>query len=97
MRFDMFRAMVIAGATVILLSACSGKIGSKEGQECSEGLHIANKELDDAKIKGFSGTIQWLKAANLLASANVQQQLEKFESCNDKVQRARLYIREAQR
>lgn len=77
------------------LAACSGRVGSPAGQECAEGLRIANKELDDAKVKGFSGSIQWIKAANLLAGANVQEQFEKYESCASKVQRARIYIKEA--
>jgi hypothetical protein len=81
----------------LLLAGCSGKIGTSIGQQCSDGLRIANKELEDAKVKGFSGTIQWIKAANLLAGASVQQQFEKFESCVDKVHRARIYIREARK
>lgn len=81
----------------LLLAACSGKIATPVGQSCAEGLRIANQELEDAKVKGFSGTIQWIKAANLLAGASIQQQLEKFDSCADKVRRARIYIKEAQK
>ena len=81
----------------LLLSACSGRIATPVGQECAEGLRIASQELDDAKVKGFSGSIQWIKAANLLAGANVQEQFEKFESCADKVRRARVYLQEAQK
>lgn len=79
------------------LAACSGRIATPVGQECAEGLRIANQELDEAKVKGFSGSIQWIKAANLLAGANVQEQFEKYESCADKVRRARIYIQEAQK
>ena len=87
--------------TVLILSAalfavaCSGRVGSPAGQECAEGLRIANQELEDAKVKGFGGSIQWIKAAGLLTDASVHQQLEKFESCSDKVRRARIYIKEA--
>lgn len=81
----------------LLLAACSGRIATPVGQECAEGLRIANQELDEAKVKGFSGSIQWIKAANLLAGANVQEQFEKYESCADKVRRARVYIQEAQK
>ena len=35
--------------------------------------------------------------SNLLAAASFQQQLERFESCIDKAQRARIYIQEAQK
>ena len=79
------------------LAACGGRIATPVGQECAEGLRIANQELDEAKVKGFSGSIQWIKAANLLAGANVQEQFEKYESCADKVRRARIYIQEAQK
>lgn len=79
------------------LAACSGRIATPVGQECAEGLRIANQELEEAKVKGFSGSIQWIKAANLLAGANVQEQFEKYESCADKVRRARIYIQEAQK
>lgn len=85
-------------ATCLALSACSGRnLGTPVAQECNEGLRFGNQELEDAKVKGFSGSIQWIKAANLLAAASVQQQLEHFESCADKVRRARLYIKEAQK
>ena len=86
---------VLALTSVLLLAGCSGKIGTSIGQECTEGLRIANQELEDAKVKGFSGSIQWIKAAGLLTDASVQQQLERYEPCVDKVRRARLYIIEA--
>lgn len=81
----------------LFLASCTGRIATPVGQECAEGLRIANQELDEAKVKGFSGSIQWIKAANLLAGANVQEQFEKYESCADKVRRARIYIQEAQK
>lgn len=87
----------LALAAVLALAACSGRVATPEGQECVEGLRVANQELDDAKVKGLGGTVQWIKAAQLLAAANVQQQLEHFESCADKVRRARIYIQEAQK
>ena len=81
----------------LFLAACSGRVATPAGQECAEGLRIANQELEDAKVKGFSGSIQWIKAAGLLTDASVHQQLEKFESCADKVRRARIYIKEAEK
>lgn len=81
----------------LFLTSCGGRIATPVGQECAEGLRLANQELEDAKVKGFSGSIQWIKAANLLAGANVQEQFEKYESCADKVRRARIYIQEAQK
>jgi hypothetical protein len=88
------RAVLMLSAC-LFLAACSGRVATPAGQECAEGLRIANQELEDAKVKGFSGSIQWIKAAGLLTDASVHQQLEKFESCSDKVRRARIYIKES--
>jgi len=84
---------------VFLLSVagCSGKIASPEGQACSRELDIANKELEDAKVKGFGGSVQWIKAAALLTEANTRYQVESFSACLDKARRARLYIQESQK
>jgi hypothetical protein len=82
-------------AITLLMTACGGKISSQAGQQCSREVHLANQELEDAKVKGLSGTVQWTKAAGLITAANAKMQLEKFESCIDKAQRARTYLREA--
>ena len=87
----------LAALACLLLVNCGGKIATTQGQECSSQLRIANQELQDAKVKGFGGTIEWLKAADLLLAAGTQEQLERFDSCLDKVRRARLYIRAAQK
>ena len=90
------RTVLILSAC-LFLAACSGRVATPIGQECAEGLRIANQELEDAKVKGFGGSIQWIKAAGLLTDASVHQQLEKFESCSDKVRRARVYIKESEK
>ena len=79
------------------LAGCGGRIATPVGQQCSDGLRVANKELEEANAKGFGGHVDLVKAANLLAAASVQEQFEKFEGCVDKVRRARIYIREAQK
>jgi hypothetical protein len=81
----------------LLLTACAGNVTSDQAQLCSQGLKAAAAELEDAKVKGFSGSISWTKAANLIIAANVQKQLERYPSCIDKVRRARLYIQDSQR
>ena len=83
--------------TCLALGACSGRIAQPIAQECGEALRLADKELEDAKVKGFGGSIQWIKAANLVAGAKIQQQLEHYESCVDKAKRARLYAEESQK
>lgn len=81
----------------LLLTACSGNVMTDHALQCSDGLKAAETELEDAKVKGFSGSLSWTKAANLIIAANVQKQLERYPSCIDKVRRARLYIRDSQR
>lgn len=81
----------------LALAACSERVGQPIAQECGETLRLADKELEDAKVSGFSSSIQWIKAANLIAGAKIQQQIERYESCVDKAKRARLYIEEAQK
>jgi hypothetical protein len=91
-------ARLIATALLLAtLAACSGKIATPEGQACSRELDIANKELDEAKVKGFGGTVQWIKAAALLTDANTRYQVESYGPCLDKARRARVYIQEAQK
>ena len=87
----------LAALICLLLANCGGKIATTRGQECSSQLRVANQELQAAKVKGFGGTIEWLKAADLLLAAGTQEQLERFDSCLDKVARARVYIRAAQK
>jgi hypothetical protein len=81
----------------LLLTACAGNISSDQAMQCTEGLKAAETELNEAKLKGFSSSVSWTKAANLIIAANVQKQLERFPSCIDKVRRARLYIQDSQR
>ena len=81
----------------LLMSGCSGNISGDYALQCADGLKAAGAELENAKVKGFSGTVAWTKAANLIIAANVQQQFEKFPNCIDKVQRARAYIQASQR
>lgn len=81
-----------------LLSACGGKIATPAGQECSETLRLAEKEYEEANsVESLSGSLELIKAANLLTQASFQKQLEKFPGCIDKARRARVYIQEAKK
>lgn len=85
------------GAVVLLCAAwlaagCSGRVGTSLERQCSEGLDLAYKELEQAKVDGFGDTVTWSKAASLLTAASVQKQFEKYPNCVDKVRRARAYL-----
>jgi hypothetical protein len=81
-----------------LLAACSGAPKNIEAaDQCANGLSAAYDELDYAKAKGFSGTVDWTKAASLLSAASVQKEFGKYPNCIDKVQRARYYIEQSQK
>lgn len=81
-----------------LLGACSGQPNRPDlARQCEQGLQQANRDLDLAKANGFSGTVEWAKAASLLSAAAIQKQFEKYPNCVEKVKKARYYIRESQR
>lgn len=80
-----------------LVAACTGvPKSSASGKQCSRGLDEAHDELTSAEAKGFSGTVEWTKAASLLTAAKVQYEFEHYPNCIEKVERARRYIRSAQ-
>ncbi len=64
-------------------------------RECARTLDIANKELEQARVKGLAGSVAFVKASGLLVGAKVQQQFGKYPNCVDKAKRARLHIRRA--
>ena len=86
----------LAAASLIMISAmvaaCSGNPGDPSAARCSRGLSAAQGELNTARVNGFGGTVNWSKAASLLAAAKVQYEFEHYPNCIDKVQRARVYL-----
>jgi len=99
MRFNRSRAKCSAIVGLAgLLAACPGPPKNSEAaDQCDNGLKIAYDELDYAQAKGFSGTVDWTKAASLLSAASIQKEFGKYPNCIDKVQRARYYIEESQK
>jgi hypothetical protein len=79
----------------VLAVACTGNPGGPLAERCSSGLSAAYSELNSAKAAGFSGTVDWTKAASLLTAAKVQYAFEHYPNCIDKVKRARVYIERA--
>ncbi len=86
--------IVIAGA----LAACPGAPKDPAlAEQCASGLKVAYDELDFAEARGFSGTVDWTKAATLLSAASIQKEFGKYPNCVDKVRRARYYIEHSQK
>jgi len=79
-----------------LLSACSGNPLSGVAQHCESGLRVAYQELNFARTNGFSGSVEYTKAAGLLTAAKIQYEFGKYPNCVNKVNRARAFIRKSQ-
>ncbi len=80
-----------------VITACPGAPKDIElAKQCRSGLEVAYEALDFAKARGFSGTLDWTKAASLLSAASIQQEFGKYPNCVDKVRRARYYIEQSQ-
>jgi hypothetical protein len=88
------RTSIVAILALFLAAAtgCAGNPTGSQAAQCEEGLRVAYKELDFAKARGFGGTVEYSKAAALLAAAKVQQEFGKYPNCIDKVRRGRAYI-----
>lgn len=90
------RPLIIAATLgVLAVSGCTGEPGERSlATPCADGLSIASRELRQAEARGLTGSVQWTKAASLLAAAKVQQQFEEYQNCVIKVREARGYLRE---
>lgn len=68
---------------------------SLSARQCQNLLKLANQELNFGKAKGFSGTVEYSKAATLLAGAAIQYEFGKYPNCINKVKRARRFIKKS--
>lgn len=90
------RQLIIAATLgVFVLSGCTGEPEERSlATPCADGLNTATQELRNAEARGLTGSVQWTKAASLLAAAKLQQQFEEYQNCVVKVREARAYLRE---
>ena len=93
---SILKLTLLIGLSSFIFSGCATVHNERLASQCSSGLATANAELEQAKVKGFSSTVAWTKAAALLAAAKIQQQFDKYPNCINKVARARYYIRRSQ-
>lgn len=83
--------------SVFVISGCAGTGGAgRADMACKQGIDYAYDALSLARSEGFSGTVAWSKASALLTAAKVQEQLENYSDCLDKVEKARFYINQSQ-
>lgn len=82
--------------TIFLISGCEVNPASQSARQCNDGVKQAYKELNIAKVNGFSGTVEYTKAATLLTGASIQYEFGKYNNCINKVQRARRFIKNSQ-
>ena len=92
----MKHTILILSALVVTIVGCAGNPKSSLAKQCDTGLTVAHKELDYAKTKGFSDTLEYIKAASLLGAAKIQSEFGKYPNCINKVSRARAYIKKSQ-
>lgn len=78
---------------VFLITGCETNPASQSARQCQDGLKAAYKELNFAEAQGFSGTVEYTKAATLLSGASIQYEFGKYPNCIDKVKRARQFIK----
>lgn len=86
---------LIVAFLVLAVAGCAGTSSGGLDRKCSQGLASANGQLSKLKAKGVGGSVDWTRAASLLAAAKIQQQFEKYPNCVDKVKRARFYLARA--
>ena len=87
---------VTAALILITLAACTSNHGSTMAADCRHGIEVADKELVDAKAKGFGGAVGLTQAASLIAAAKIQSEFKRYPNCVDKIRRARAHISRAQ-
>ena len=82
----------------LLPAACTGEAGEASlGPACTDGLALAERELEAARADGFGESVKWTKAASLIGAARVQEGFEEYQNCVIKVREARGYLREVRR
>lgn len=97
MKLNQAALMVTALIGGVVLTGCAGQPqAGRNDLSCKQGIEYAYDELSFARSQGFSGSVAWSKAASLLGTAKVLEQVENYEQCLENVEKARFYIRQSQ-
>jgi hypothetical protein len=82
--------------SLLFIVGCQTNPSSPDARQCKYLLKKAEQELSFAKAKGFSGTVEFTKAATLITGANIQYEFGKYPNCINKAKRARKFIKQSQ-
>ncbi|MEX0693027.1 MAG: hypothetical protein WD075_01155 [Rhodospirillales bacterium] len=85
--------VTVTGA--FLLSGCTDAGDRGLGPDCESRLTAAENELGHAKANSIGKSIDWARAAALIAAARTQQQFDEFQNCVIKADSARKIIAES--
>lgn len=77
------------------LGACAGKTDSPLARQCAMALELAEEDVESARGIEDQGALSVMRASHSHGSAVMAQRLGKYESCIEKANRARQYVREA--
>ncbi len=82
--------------SIFVVAGCQTNPSSESARQCWEGIKLAKQELNFAKTQGFSGTVEYTKAATLITGASIQYEFGKYPNCIGKIKRARQFIKNSQ-
>ncbi len=89
------KVMLVTGIGAFLLQGCADAGDRGLGPLCESRLNAAESELSQAKANSVGKSIDWARAATLIAAARAQQQFDEFQNCVVKADNARRIIAES--
>lgn len=89
------KAFLVTGIGAVLLTGCMDAGDRGLGPTCEARLNAAENELSQAKANSVGKSIDWARAATLIAAARTQQQFDEFQNCVIKADNARKIIAES--
>lgn len=89
------KVMLVTGIGAFLLQGCADAGDRGLGPLCESRLTAAESELGRAKANSVGKSIDWARAATLIAAARAQQQFDEFQNCVIKADSARKIIAES--
>lgn len=89
------KAVLVTGIGAFLLAGCADAGDRGLGPKCESRLNAAESALGRAKANSVGKSIDWARAATLIAAARTQQQFDEFQNCVIKADNALKIIAES--